>query len=188
MKVIAVNGSPRPQGATAQALEIVLAGLAKDGIETETIHVGGGQIKGCRACYFCHKRKTRRCVITDDAVNSWLDKISAADGLLLGSPVYFYDVTSDMKAFIDRAGFVARGNDRMFSRKIGAAVVTMRRMGAVHAIDTLLNFFLIAQMYIVGNPGLLLTGQKNQPPDEEGLDNLSLLGRNMAALLQAWGK
>ena len=133
MKVVGFNGSPRKNGNTADSMRIIFGELEKRGIETELVQVGGCLLHGCAACYSCRKNKLQRCAITSDPVNEWIEKIIAADGIILGSPVYFNDVTSEMKALIDRAGFVARANERMYDQKAGAAFVTLRRTGAVHA-------------------------------------------------------
>jgi multimeric flavodoxin WrbA len=185
MKVLALNGSPQRDGNTAASIGIVLAGLEKHGIETELVQVGGSLLHGCKACYACHMTKSGRCAVTSDPMNEWIEKMMTADGILLGSPVYFYDVSSEMIALIDRAGFVARGNDRMFKHKVGAALVVKRRTGAVHALDTLNHFFSSMQMFIVGGSNNLIAdkavGVEN---DAEGIRNMQILGENMALLLK----
>ena len=185
MKVVAFNGSPHREGNTAQIIKIVLGELARNGVETESVQVGGSRVRGCTACFSCHKNKSTACVITDDPVNEWIEKIMAADGIILGSPVYFHDVTSEMKAFIDRVGFVARANGRMFSGKAGAAVVAVRRIGAVHTLDTMLSFFMSMQMYIVGGSNMVVASKFGDvDKDAEGVENMMTLGRSMALLLK----
>lgn len=186
MRVVAFNGSPRTQGNTAAIIKLVFSELEKQGIETELVQVGGILKQGCTGCNYCHKNKSASCVITNDPLNEWIEKIVAADGIILGSPVYFNDVTSEMKAFIDRAGYVARANDRMYKHKIGAAVVAVRRNGAVHALDTMFHFLSSMQLFIVGGSNNVLANRIGDvEKDLEGLQNMQTLGINMALLLKA---
>ncbi len=186
MKVIAVNGSARRDGNTALLLQTVLTVLAGERIETEMIQLAGERVYGCRACYQCRKNKNRRCAIDDDIINACLEKLFDADGILLGSPTYFTDVTSEMKALIDRAGFVARGNGFLLKRKAGAAVVAVRRAGAIHAFDTMNHFFTINQMIVVGSSywNIGIGGGIGEVcGDTEGIQTMKDLGVNMAWLL-----
>lgn len=137
MKVIAFNGSPRKNGNTSLLIKTVLEEIEKEGIKSETIRIGGKKINPCRACYKCFENKDGKCVMKDDAVNDYVEQMSAADGIIIGTPTYFADVSSETKSFIDRTGFVSKANDGLFSRKIGAAVVAVRRTGALHAFDTI---------------------------------------------------
>lgn len=187
MKVVAFNGSPRSRGNTAKLLGKVLDVLNAEGIETEVIQIGGRELHGCRACNLCLKNKDGRCGIDDDLANDCIEKMRAADGILIGSPTYFTDVTAETKALIDRAGFVARANGNMFRRKLGAGVIAARRGGQLHAFDTINHLFLISEMIIPGssywNFGLgLKPGEVEK--DEEGLKVMEDLGRNMAWLLK----
>lgn len=187
MKVIAFNGSARKDGNTAILVRQVFSELEKEGIETELVQMAGQTIRGCTACGQCFKKKNQRCVVNTDIINECIEKMVAADGIILASPTYFADVTAEMKALIDRAGFVAKANDDMFGRKIGAAVVAVRRAGSIHAFDTINHFFLISQMVIPGsiywNMGFGLNkGEVEQ--DEEGLKTMQVLGQNMAWLLK----
>ena len=187
MKVIAFNGSARKDGNTAILINTVLEELENEGIETELVQLYGKKIKGCAACYKCRKNKNQNCAVTEDMANDYIRKMLKADGIILGSPVYFTDVTAEMKALIDRAGFVARGNDHMFKRKAGAAVVAVRRAGSLHTFDTINHFFTINQMIIPGsdywNVGI---GGKigDVESDKEGLQTMRILGQNMAWLLK----
>ena len=190
MKVVAFNGSPRKDGNTAILIDYVFGQLKNEGIETETVHVGGRPIHGCTACYECYRKKDRRCVIEKDEVNQYIEKMVEADGIILGSPTYFTDVTAEMKALIDRAGFVTRANGSLLRRKVGAAVVAVRRGGQIHAFDTLNHFFLISQMIVPGsiywNFGVGRNiGDVHQ--DEEGVKTMKTLGQNMAWLLKKIG-
>src|SRR5512143_4034933 len=127
MKVIAFNGSARQDGNKAILVRRVFSELEKEGIETEMVQLAGQPIHGCIACGQCFKNKDRRCAVDNDIVNDCIEKMLAADGIILASPTYFADLTSQTKALIDRAGYVSRANDDMFKRKVGAAVVAVRR-------------------------------------------------------------
>ncbi len=187
MKVIAFNGSARKDGNTAVLVKQVFSELEKQDIETEMIQFSGQIIRGCIACYKCFDNKDQRCSLKDDVVNDIIEKMLQADGIILASPTYFADVSSELKALIDRAGLVARANDDMFKRKVGAAVVAVRRAGAIHAFDSINHFFLISQMIIPGssywNIGI---GREigDVEKDEEGLQTMATLGQNMAWLLK----
>ncbi|MDD5349861.1 MAG: flavodoxin family protein [Chthoniobacteraceae bacterium] len=188
MKVIAINGSPRAGGNTEYLLKKVLEPIAEAGIETELIQIGGKPVRGCLGCYQCRKNKNKRCSNNTDIVNECIAKMIEADGMILGSPTYFADMTSEMKALVDRAGFVAKANDDLFSRKVGAAVVANRRGGAMSVLDSINHLFLISRMIIPGstywNFGVGL--QKGDVAnDEEALENMKDLGGSIAWLLQS---
>lgn len=186
MKVVAINGSPRREGNTSQMIDIVAAELAAENIEVEKLHLGTAPISGCLACYTCSKLKNRKCIIDNDIVNTCIDKMASSDAIILGSPVYFSDISAQMKCLIDRAGTVCRTNGNLLERKVGAGVLAVRRAGATHALSTLNFFFHINQMVMPGsvywnlaigrNPGEVLS-------DEEGVRTMVALGRNMAWLL-----
>jgi len=187
MKVIALNGSPRKDGNTSLLIKEVFTELEKEGIETELIQLGGRPIHGCTACMQCGKKKNSQCALKGDSLNDHLAKMFTADGIILGSPVYFTDVTTEMKALIDRAGFVARQNGHLLRRKVGAGVVAVRRAGSVHTFDTLNHFFTINQMVVPGsdywNMGIgLQPGDVSD--DKEGMNTMRILGNNMAWLLK----
>lgn len=187
MKVVAFNGSARKDGNTAILIRRVFSSLEAEGIETELVQLAGKTIKGCIACGGCFKNKDKKCAVTDDIANECIEKMTEADGIILGSPVYFSDLTTEMKALIDRAGYVARANSDMLQRKIGAGVVAVRRAGCIHTLDSINHFFLIGQMIIPGssywNVGIgRAKGDVEQ--DEEGLQTMETLGRNMAWLLK----
>ena len=187
MKVIAFNGSARPRGNTAIMLNVALYELKSEGIETEIVSLAGKVILGCRACYKCYETVDGHCVVAGDVVNECIDKMRAADGILLGSPTYFADLTAGMKALIERSGMTARANKNMFQRKVGAGVVAVRRGGAIHTFDSLNHFFLISQMVVVGSIYWNI-GIGREPgeveKDEEGIETMKVLGRNMAWLLK----
>jgi len=187
LKVVAFNGSARKDGNTAVLIRRVLSVLESEGIETELIQMAGQLIHGCTACGTCRKIQNKQCKIVNDNVNSYIEKMAAADGIILGSPTYFSMMTSEMKALIDRAGFVGRANDDLFKRKVGAAVVAMRRAGGIPTFDGINHFFLISQMIVPGssywNVGIGL-GKGDVEKDEEGLKTMDDLGKNMAWLIK----
>jgi multimeric flavodoxin WrbA len=186
MKVVAFNGSPRKEGNTFHSITMVLDEIRKEGIETEVIQLGGIEIRGCRACFKCFEKKDRQC-IQKDALNSFVQKMIEADGIIIGSPTYFANVSTEVKALIDRAGLVSRANDYLFKRKVGAAVVAVRRAGGTDVYSSINYFFGIGQMIIPGSsywnlgfgrtPGEVLN-------DAEGIVTFRDLGQNMAWLLK----
>jgi multimeric flavodoxin WrbA len=187
MKVIAFNGSARRNGNTAILIREVFSELQDEDIATEMVQLAGKTIRGCTACGKCFDNQDKRCAIDNDFANECIEKMLEADGIILASPTYFADVTAEIKALIDRAGYVSRANPDILKRKIGAAIVAVRRAGAIHAFDTLNHFFLISQMIVPGssywNIGIgRAIGDVEQ--DEEGLETMRILGRNMAWLLK----
>ncbi len=182
MKALAINGSPRKAGNTHLLLERALEPLAEAGWDTEIIQVGGQNIHGCRACGLCVKNQDDKCHSGSDVFNDIYARMAAADALILGSPTYFTDVSAEMKALIDRAGFVAMANGGAFAGKIGAAVVAVRRGGATHAFDTMNHLFQISQMVIPGSTYWNM-GYGLQPGDVandgEALRNMAHLGRSI---------
>lgn len=187
MKVVAFNGSPRKEGNTAALIKHVLAEFEKEGIETEIVQIGGKNIHGCIACGKCYENADKKCVIDKDMVNKCIEKMLEADGIILASPTYFADLTPELKALIDRAGFVAKANNEMFRHKVGAAVVAVRRAGSIHVFDSINHFFTISQMIIPGssywNMGIGLA-EGDVEKDEEGIRTMQVLGQNMAWLLK----
>jgi len=187
MKVVAFNGSPRKNGNTAFLLRQVMEELEKEGIQTELVQVGGQPVRGCMACYKCRERKNRRCIYNDDKLNEWIGKMLEADGMLIGSPTYFAGLTPETKALIDRAGFVSRGNGNIFRRKVGAAVIAVRRGGALNVFNAINAFFLINEMIVPGSSywNLALGGGMGEVQDDaEGIQTMKTLGENMAWLLK----
>ncbi len=187
MKVVAFSGSARKDGNTAILVNEVFRALKKEKIKTELVQLSGKKIRGCIACGKCFERKDKQCAVKADIVNECIEKMLEADGIILASPTYFADVSAEMKALIDRAGYVAKANDDMFRRKVGAAVVAVRRGGAIHAFDTMNHFFFISQMVVPGssywNVGIgMAAGEVSE--DEEGLRTMKVLGENMAWVLK----
>lgn len=184
MKVLAINGSSRKGGNTSDMLNIVLAELEKEGHETEHIELAGQTIQPCKACFACTGKKN--CVFGNDRFQELYTKMTEADAIILGSPTYSADVSSTLKAVIERASVVSDTNPGMFRHKIAGAVAVARRGGAMNVIDTLNHFFLNKEMFLVGStywniaygrlPGEALK-------DEEGVANMKNLGQNMAWLL-----
>jgi len=184
MKVIAFNGSPRKDGNTTILINHVLRELEKEGVETELVQLSGKEIRGCIACYKCFENKDQHCAVKNDIANECIEKMIKAEGILLGSPVYFTDVTAEMKALIDRAGFVSMANGGMYKNKVGATVVAVRRSGAIHTLDTMSHFFLAGQMIIIGR-GIGVGKDKGEvEKDEEGMQAVKALGQRMAWLLK----
>jgi multimeric flavodoxin WrbA len=187
MKAIAINGSPKKNGNTARMIKIVFDELNKEGIKTEVIELAGKHIKNCIACLKCFENKDKKCIIKNDIVNEIVDKMVDADAIILGSPTYFANVSSEIKAVIDRAGLVGIANDHLFAKKVGAAVVAVRRAGSTNAFDAINKFFFINQMIVPGssywNMGI---GEKpgDVDNDEEGIRTMKILGQNMAWLLK----
>ena len=187
MKVVIFNGSPRKEGNTHQCLQMVIKELEKSRIECEYIWIGMDKIQGCISCYQCAKNLDKRCGVNTDKLNEYLEKMIEADGIILGSPTYFADMSARMKALIERAGLVSKINGGLLKHKVGAAVVAVRRAGAAHVFSSINYFFLISQMFVVGssywnlgiglNPGDVMN-------DREGITTFKDLGQNFAYLLQ----
>lgn len=187
MKVVAFNGSPRRKGNTKILIDNVFSVLEKEGIETELIQLGNKLVHGCTACGKCKEIQDAKCHIKNDHLNYCIDKMIQSDGIIIGSPVYFADVTPEVKALIDVVGYVTRANGHLLKRKVGAGVIAVRRGGALHTFETLNNFFLINQMIVPGSsywnfaigrePGDVLN-------DDEGMQTIRTLGENMAWLLK----
>jgi multimeric flavodoxin WrbA len=187
MNVVAFNASVREDGNTAILIKQVFKELESSKIKTELIQLAGKRISGCIACGQCLITKNNKCAVTDDLVNEYVAKMIQADGIIIGSPTYFADCTAGAKALIERTGMVSRANNNLFKRKVAAAVVAVRRAGAIHAFDSINHFFTIGEMIIVGasywNMGI---GREigEVANDQEGLNTMSVLGKNMAWLIK----
>ena len=187
MKVVTFNGSARKDGNTAILLKRVLTVLESEGFETELVQLAGQQIRGCTACRTCFETKNQRCVLEEDNVNVYIQKMVEADGIILGSPTYFSMMSPEMKALIDRAGFVLRATPDVLKYKVGAAVVAVRRAGGMPTFDAINHFFLINQMIVPGSSYWNIgVGHKkgDVEADEEGMKTMEDLGRNMAWLMK----
>jgi multimeric flavodoxin WrbA len=182
MFAIAINGSPRRGGNTEILLNEVIGELSKAGWETELAKVGGTDIRGCIACAMCMKNRDYKCVQNKDIFNEIFAKMVKADAIICGSPTYFAAVSADMKALLERAGYVALANGNAFAGRIGVAVVAVRRGGATHAYDTINHMFQMSRMILPGstywNMGFGLE-KEDVREDREGLDNMRHLGKTI---------
>jgi multimeric flavodoxin WrbA len=187
MKTVLFNGSARKNGNTYHCLDVVMEELKKEGIQCEYIWLGGENLKGCTACGACIENKDGKCVLPDDNMNEYISKMINAEGIILGSPTYFADVSANMKSLIERAGYVCRASGDLLRRKIGSSVVAVRRGGGAHVFSSLNYFFLIAQMIVVGSSYWNLGyGQKpgDVKEDEEGIQTFKTLGENFSYVLK----
>lgn len=186
MKVVAFNGSPNKNGNTFHALQLVTEVLQKEGVATEIVHVGNKAIRGCLACGQCVKNKNEQCIQKDE-VNEWVQLAKGADGILIGSPVHFSGVGGTMKSFLDRFFYVCGVNDGMLRHKVGASVVAVRRSGGLPTFNQLNNFLCYAELLIpTSNYWNVIHGRTPGEvlKDEEGVQIMQTLGRNMAWLLK----
>ena len=184
MKVVAINGSSRKDGNTADMLNLVLGEIKKEGHETELIQLAGHTIDPCKACFACAEKGN--CVFDNDIFRKLYPKMTEADAIVLGSSTYSADVSSTLKAVIERASVVSDTNPGMFRHKVAGAVAVARRAGAMNTIDTINHFFLNKEMYLVGStywniaygrlPGEALK-------DEEAVANMKNLGQNITWIL-----
>lgn len=182
MKVIILNGSPRIDGCTARALKEVEKILNDEGIETETIAVGNKDIRGCISCNSC---KTKGKCIFDDLVNEIATKFESADGILIGTPVYYAGSNGTIISLLDRLFYSTHFDKTM---KVGAAVLSSRRAGSTSAFDEINKYFTIASMPIVSSSywnevhGFI---KDDVEKDLEGLQTMRNLGRNMAFMIKS---
>ena len=182
MKALLINGSPHANGCTATALSVVAKELEKNGIEAEIAHVGNKNIRGCIACFKC--QQTGRCVF-DDMVNELAPKFEQADALVVGSPVYYAGMAGTMNSFLDRLFFSTPFSKRM---KVGAAISSARRAGTTATFDQMNKYFTISEMPIAsGRYWNMVHGYSMEDVmrDEEGVQNLRILARNIAFLVKA---
>jgi multimeric flavodoxin WrbA len=187
MKVVAFNGSPRKDGNTNTLINQLLRELEREGIETELVQLCEKEIRGCIACFKCHEKQDQHCAVQKDAANQCIEKITKAQGIVLGSPVYFQDVTPEMKALIDRAGFVGLANGTLYRNKVGASIACFRRSGGMHTVDAMNHFFLSNEVIIVGRALGVARERGDVEKDEEGMQTASILGQRMAWLLKRLG-
>ena len=185
MKVTAFNGSPKKEGNTYLAINVVAEELVREGIDVEIIHVGNKSLQGCLACNKCIKNMNEKCIINDE-INEWIKKMKDSDGILLASPVHYSSIGATMKAFLDRAFYVTNVNKNILRHKVGASLVSLRRAGGVAAFNDLNNYIINSEMVIpTSNYWNIIYG--NRPGeilnDEEGMQALKVLGKNMAWLL-----
>ncbi len=189
MKVVAFNGSPNREGNTSLLIQAVFKELEQEGIQTELIQIPQS-LKYCTGCFQCYEKKDG-CAQKSDKLNEYVAKMTEADGILLGSPVYIGDVSGQMKAFLDRATLVAGANGAPLQYKVGAAVCAVRRCGSMHAFHTMNNFFTCTHMVVVGSSYWNMafgndTGEVLGDP--EGMETMHNLGRNMAYVMKKMAK
>lgn len=187
MKVVAINGSPKKEGNTFQALSMVGDELIAGGIDFEIIHVGHKLIHGCTACGKCAVNKDEECTIKTDGVNKWIGQLKNADGILFGSPVYYAGIAGSMKSFLDRVFYVSGSNGNLFRHKVGAAVVALRRSGGSSTFDSMNHYLNYSEMIIATSSYWNIIhgrtpGEVNQ--DLEGKQIMRVLGKNMVWLLK----
>ena len=186
-KVLMINGSPRPNGNTFHELEMLKETFESEGIEAEICQLGGKDTKMCKACYSC--KKTGKCFQEDPLFDEICAKMIEADGIIIGSPTYYADVSAETKAFMDRCGFVY-GSRGKLARKFGAAVVTARRGGAIHVFDSINHFYLMNNVIVVGssywNDGYDPQCTKDEVlQDEECKRTMKNLALNMSWLIKS---
>ncbi len=187
MKVIAINGSPKKDGNTYHALTMVGNELIANGIDFEIIHVGHKLIHGCTACGKCAVNKDEECSIKTDDINKWIKQLKTADGLILGSPVYYSGIAGTMKCFLDRVFYVSGSNGNLFRHKVGASVVALRRTGGSSTFDCLNHYLSITEMIIAtASYWNVIHGRTvgEVTQDLEGSQTMRILGKNMAWLLK----
>ena len=187
MRVLGISGSPRCGGNTDILVNAALEVMAGEGIETEFLSLSDRPIKPCVACRGCFASDTIRCVQKDPAFEGVLDKFVAADGVLIGSPVYFGSATPQVMALMDRVGFVARKHPQLLRRKAGAAIVVARRAGQNFTFAQLNYFFLISEMIVPGSSywNIAFGREKGEVlKDAEGMETVKTLARNMAWLVK----
>lgn len=187
MKVLGINCSPRKGGNTEILIREVFKSLEKENIKTELFQIGGKRVNGCVACMKCKKKKDGFCHQKNDVINDCIRKMVNADAIIIGSPVYNADISADAKAFLEVASYALRASGSPLKRKPGAAVIAVRRAGAVHSFDSINHFFLINEMIIPGSSywNIGIGREKGEVlKDEEGMKTMKVLGENMAWLLK----
>ncbi|MBE6089340.1 MAG: flavodoxin family protein [Clostridium beijerinckii] len=187
MKVVAFNGSPKKNGNTYEAIKAVAEELKKENIDVEIVHVGNKVIRGCMACGGCARNMNEKCVMQNDEVNDWIQKMKEADGIILGSPVHYSAIAGTMKSFLDRAFYVTSVNNGMLRHKVGGSVVAVRRSGGVPTFTQLNNYLNYSEMLMpTSNYWNVVHGTApgEAVQDEEGMQIMRVLGKNMAWLLK----
>ncbi|MBK9391380.1 MAG: flavodoxin family protein [Bacteroidetes bacterium] len=187
MKVLGINCSPRKGGNTEILLKEVFKALEKENIKTELFQIGGKRLSGCIACMKCKKKKDGFCHQKNDVINECIKKMMKADAIIIGSPVYFADITADAKALIEVAGYAMRAAGNPMKHKPAAAVIAVRRAGAIHSLHSINNFFLINEMIVVGSSywNVGIGREKGEVlNDEEGMRTMKVLGENMAWVMK----
>lgn len=184
MKVLGINGSARKDGNTAIMIKKAFEELEAAGIKTELVQLSGEFIQPCKACWACGGKGN--CVHQKDPFQAIFEKMKSADGIILGSPVYSANISANMQAFLERAAVVSDMNRGMFRHKVGAAMAAARRGGALNTIDAMNHFFLLQEMFVVGSSYWAMAYGRmpgEAAEDEEGMETMVNLGKNMAYLL-----
>jgi len=187
MKVLGINCSPRKGGNTEILLKEVFKALEENGVKTEFFQLGGKKVNGCQACMKCRKAKDGQCHQDNEVLNRCMRKMVEADGIIIGSPTYFSDLSTEAKALIDVSGYALRGAGNPLKKKLGAAVVAVRRAGGIHVFDSINHFYLINEMIIPGSSywNIGIGREKGEvKEDAEGMETMRKLGENMAWLLK----
>jgi len=187
MKVIAINGSPHKEGNTFHAFNMVGEELKAAGIEFEILHIGNKTIHGCIACNICAINRDEQCSIKTDMLNECVRKMKEADGILIGSPVYYSGIAGTMKCFLDRAFYVAGSNGNLFRHKVGAALVAVRRSGGSATLDSLNHYLSYSEMMLATSRYWNIihgTREGEAENDDEGKQIMHTLGKNMAWMLK----
>lgn len=181
-KVLLINGSPKEKGCTFTALDEMIRIFTQEGIETELVHIGNRDVRGCVACGFCHKNG--KCAF-NDIVNETAPKFEQADGLVIGTPVYYASPNGTLLSFMDRLMFSTHFSKHL---KVGAAVVNARRGGNSASFDVLNKYFLISGMPVAPSTYWNMTHgftPEDVMKDKEGLQTMRNLARNMAFMIKA---
>lgn len=184
MKVMLLNGSPHKNGCTDTALNEVATTLNKEGIDTEIIWLGNQAVNDCIGCNQCAKNRNCRCVFDDDIVNEILEKAEQCDGFVFGGPVYYAHTNARTLAVLDRVFYAG---SRVFALKPGAVVTVARRAGTTCSLDDMQKYLTISNMFVVGSQYWNMVHgftPDEVRQDEEGMQTLRVLGRNMAYLMK----
>jgi len=184
MRVVAFNGSPRKDGNTFVLISRLLEELSRQGFQTEIVQLSAKEIHGCIACFKCFENQNRRCAVKKDPLNEYIEKIEKAEGVILGSPVYFQEVTPEMKALIDRVGFVGLANGRMYTNKVGVSAACFRRSGGSRTVESMNHLFLSNDFVIAGRVLGMAREKGEMEKDEEGLQIAKTLGQRMAWIMK----
>ncbi|MFH0842885.1 MAG: flavodoxin family protein [Bacteroidota bacterium] len=187
MKVLGINCSPRKGGNTEILIKEVFKSLESNGVKTEFFQLGGKKVNGCIACMKCRKAKDGQCHQDNEVINKCIKKMVVSDGIIIGSPTYFSDLSTEAKALIDVSGYALRGAGNPLKKKLGAAVVAVRRAGGIHVFDSINHFFLINEMIVPGSSywNIGIGREKGEVADDkEGMETMRKLGKNMAWLLK----
>jgi len=187
MNVIAINGSPKKEGNTYHALSMVGEEIKSAGIGFEILHIGNKMIYGCKACGTCAENKDEKCSIKTDDLNQWIQLVKKADGLVIGSPVYYSGIAGTMKCFLDRLFYVSSSNGGLFRHKVAAAVVAVRRSGGSSTFDCMNHYLMYSEMIIAtSNYWNIIHGRApgEVTQDIEGKQIMRILGKNIAWILK----